>query len=226
MKFTVCSVGGQSTYPPNRDPGLRGCPRFPPLIHDESTVRFLHTMDVVADPILDPLNPQQRDAVTHRDGPLLILAGAGSGKTRVLTHRIAYLIRDLGVPASAILAVTFTNKAAREMRERLERLVGKELLAELTVGTFHAFCARLLRREGPLVGVDRSFAIYDEADQRAVLRQAMSDTQVNERVFAPGAIGAVISSAKNELKGPADLGANPKGQLDRIVAIEIGRAHV
>ena len=176
-------------------------------------------MEVVADPILDPLNPEQRAAVTHGEGPLLILAGAGSGKTRVLTHRIAYLIRDLGVPASAILAVTFTNKAAREMRERLERLVGKELLAELTVGTFHAFCARLLRREGPLVGVDRSFAIYDEADQRAVLRQAMSDTQVNERVFAPGAIGAVISSAKNELKGPADLGANPKGQLDRIVAI-------
>jgi DNA helicase-2/ATP-dependent DNA helicase PcrA len=171
------------------------------------------------DPILDPLNPEQRAAVTHAEGPLLILAGAGSGKTRVLTHRIAYLIRDLGVPASAILAVTFTNKAAREMRERLERLVGKERLAELTVGTFHAFCARLLRREGPLVGIDRSFAIYDEADQRAVLRQAMSDTQVNERVFAPGAIAAVISSAKNELKGPADLAASPKGQLDRIVAI-------
>src|SRR5213076_361858 len=127
------------------------------------------TMEVVADPILDPLNPEQRAAVTHGDGPLLILAGAGSGKTRVLTHRIAYLIRDLAVPPSAILAVTFTNKAAREMRERLDRL------AELTVGTFHAFCARLLRREGPLVGIERSFAIYDEADQRAVLRQAMSE---------------------------------------------------
>src|SRR2546427_1364824 len=176
-------------------------------------------MDVMSDPILDPLNPEQRAAVTHGDGPLLILAGAGSGKTRVLTHRVAYLIRDLALPASAILAVTCTNKAAKELRQRLDRLVGKERLAELTVGTFHAFCARLLRRDGPLVGIDRSFAIYDEADQRAVLRQAMRDTNASERVFAPGAIAAVISSAKNELKGPADLASNPKGQLDRIVAI-------
>src|SRR5256886_1690965 len=176
-------------------------------------------MDTMPDSILDPLNPEQRAAVTHGDGPLLILAGAGSGKTRVLTHRVAYLIRDLAVPAKAILAVTFTNKAAKEMRERLDRLVGKERLAELTVGTFHGFCARLLRREGPVVGIDRSFAIYDEADQRAVLRQAMGDTNASERIFAPGAIAAVISSAKNELKGPADLTANPQGQLDRIAAI-------
>jgi len=173
----------------------------------------------VADPILDPLNPEQRAAVSHGDGPLLILAGAGSGKTRVLTHRIAYLIRDLAVPPSAILAVTFTNKAAREMRERLDRLVGKERLAELTVGTFHAFCARLLRREGPLVGIERSFAIYDEADQRAVLRQAMSETNASEKIFAPGAVSNVISGAKNELRGPADLASSPKGQLDRIAAI-------
>jgi ATP-dependent DNA helicase UvrD/PcrA len=179
----------------------------------------LPTIGAVSDPILDPLNTEQRAAVTHGEGPLLILAGAGSGKTRVLTHRIAFLIRDLGVPASAILAVTFTNKAAREMRERLERLVGRERLGELTVGTFHAFCARLLRREGPLVGVDRSFAIYDEADQRSVIRQAMSDTNASERIFAPGALAAVISGAKNELKGPADLAANPNGQLDRIAAI-------
>src|SRR5438094_3708393 len=155
-------------------------------------------MKSVADPILDPLNPEQRDAVTHGDGPLLILAGAGSGKTRVLTHRVAYLIRDLSVPASAILAVTFTNKAAKEMRERLDRLVGKERLAELTVGTFHAFCARLLRRDGPLVGIDRSFPIYDEADQRAVLRQAMSETNASEKIFSPGSVSHVISGDENE----------------------------
>src|SRR5205814_5894352 len=87
------------------------------------------------------------------------------------------------------------------------------------LGTFHAFCARLLRRDGPLVGIDRSYAIYDEADQRAVLRQAMTDTNASEKVFAPGAIASVVSSAKNELKGPADLASSPKGQLDRIAAI-------
>jgi len=171
-----------------------------------------------SDPILDVLNPEQRAAVTHPGGPLLILAGAGSGKTRVLTHRIAFLIRDLHVPARKILAVTFTNKAAKEMRGRLQRLVGDAALADLTAGTFHAFCARLLRRDGPEVGLDRGFAIYDEADQRALLRQAMGDTGVSERLFSPGAVGAVISGAKNELRGPADLANEARGQLDRIAA--------
>ena len=171
------------------------------------------------DPILDPLNPEQRAAVTHGDGPLLILAGAGSGKTRVLTHRIAYLIRDLGVSPRSILAVTFTNKAAREMKERLERLLGEGQLKDLTVGTFHAFCARLLRRDGPLVGIDRAFAIYDEGDQRALIRQAMSEQGVSERLFTPGAIGNVISGAKNELKGAADIANAPRNQLDRLAAL-------
>src|SRR5256886_14016601 len=99
-------------------------------------------MDTMPDSILDPLNPEQRAAVTHGDGPLLILAGAGSGKTRVLTHRVAYLIRDLAVPASAILAVTFTNKAAKEMRERLDRPVGKERPPQLTGGAIPRVCAR------------------------------------------------------------------------------------
>src|SRR5437899_11964842 len=173
---------------------------------------------MVSDPILDPLNPEQRAAVTHPAGPLLILAGAGSGKTRVLTHRIAYLIRDLGVAPRAILAVTFTNKAAKEMRGRRQKLVGDAALADLTAGTFPAFCARLLRRDGPAVGLDRGFAIYDEADQRALLRQAMGDAGVSERLFSPGAVGAVISGAKNELRGPADLANEARGQLDRVAA--------
>ena len=170
------------------------------------------------DPILDVLNPEQRAAVTHPAGPLLILAGAGSGKTRVLTHRIAFLIRDLDVPARKIVAVTFTNKAAKEMRGRLQKLVGDAALADLTAGTFHAFCARLLRRDGPEVGLDRGFAIYDTADQRALLRQAMGDAGVSERLFSPGAVGAVISGAKNELRGPADLANEARGQLDRVAA--------
>jgi DNA helicase-2/ATP-dependent DNA helicase PcrA len=175
-------------------------------------------LKALADPILDPLNPEQRAAVTHKEGPLLILAGAGSGKTRVLTHRIAWLIRE-GVPARSILAVTFTNKAAREMRERLDRLVGREKLEELTVGTFHGFCARMLRHDAPIVGLDRGFTIYDEADQRAILRQAMSVSGVSDKLFAPGGIAAKISGAKNELRGPADLGASPKDQWERITAM-------
>src|SRR2546430_5941826 len=170
-----------------------------------------------SDPILDPLNPEQRAAVTHNDGPVDSLAVAGSGKTRVLTHRIATLIRE-GVPPRSILAVTFTNKAAKEMRERLGRLVGPERLAELTVGTFHAFCARLLRHDAPLVGLDRGFVIYDEADQRALIRQAMAEQGVSEKLVAPGAIGATISGAKNEVQGPADLAASPRSQLERVTA--------
>jgi DNA helicase-2/ATP-dependent DNA helicase PcrA len=173
----------------------------------------------VSDPILDVLNAEQRRAVTHGTGPLLILAGAGSGKTRVLTHRIAYLMRDLGVSPRAILAVTFTNKAAREMRERLERLVPAAALADLTVGTFHAFCARLLRRHARSVGVDPGFAIYDEADQRALLRRAMEDAGLGERLVPPGAIAATISTAKNELRGPADLTSSARGQLERVTSI-------
>ena len=170
------------------------------------------------DPILDPLNPEQRAAVTHGDGPLLILAGAGSGKTRVLTHRVAFLIRE-GISPRSILAVTFTNKAAREMKERLDRLLGEAQLKDLTVGTFHAFCARLLRRDGPLVGVDRGFVIYDEGDQRALIRQTMEEQGVSERLFTPGAIGGAISGAKNDLQGPADMAAAPRNQLDRIAAL-------
>jgi DNA helicase-2/ATP-dependent DNA helicase PcrA len=172
----------------------------------------------VSDPILDVLNPEQRAAVTHPGGPLLILAGAGSGKTRVLTYRIAHLVRDLGMPPRRILAVTFTNKAAKELRGRLHQLVGAAALADLTAGTFHAFCARLLRRDGPEVGLDRGFVIYDTADQRALLRQAIGDTGISERLFSPGAIGAVISGAKNELRGPADLANEARGQLDRVAA--------
>src|SRR5260221_10480406 len=153
-------------------------------------------------PLLDVHNRERRAAFPHPAGALLILAGAGSGKTRVLTHRIAFLIRDLHVPARKILAVTFTNKAAKEMRGRLQKLVGDAALADLTAGTFHAFCARLLRRDGPEVGLDRGFAIYDQADQRALLRQAMDDTGESERLFSPGAVGGGEPRAKKRPRGP------------------------
>jgi DNA helicase-2/ATP-dependent DNA helicase PcrA len=117
--------------------------------------------------ILENLNQQQREAVLHTEGPLLVLAGAGSGKTRVLTHRIAYLVEEMGVRPWNILAITFTNKAAREMKERLEKLIGSEG-NDLWVGTFHACCVRILRREIERLGFDKSFVIYDVDDQKAM----------------------------------------------------------
>ncbi len=152
--------------------------------------------------ILDPLNPQQKEAVTHGDGPMLVLAGAGSGKTRVLTHRIAYLMDVHGVHPYNIMAVTFTNKAAREMKDRVVALAGQPG-SMVTIGTFHAFCVRLLRREADLFH-QPNFSIYDTDEQRALVRQAMDLAEVPEARFKPAAILGAISDAKNELIGPFD----------------------
>ena len=152
---------------------------------------------------LDDLNPAQRDAVTTVEGPLLVLAGAGSGKTRVLTHRIAHLVRDLGVSPAAILAITFTNKAAGEMRERLEGLIGSAA-RPMWVMTFHAFCVRLLRADGGRLGYTRSFTIYDEDDSRRLLTSVLAELDVDPKRFPPRGVAARISSAKNELIGPGE----------------------
>ena len=149
-------------------------------------------------PFLQDLNPEQRQAVLHREGPLLILAGAGSGKTRVIAHRAACLIGDGHAAPHQLLAVTFTNKAAEEMRERIERLLGTAQ-PRLWLSTFHAFCARLLRREAPLAGLSRDFVIYDTADQLAVVRRAMQELRIDERVTPPRAVRARISHAKNRM---------------------------
>jgi DNA helicase-2/ATP-dependent DNA helicase PcrA len=153
---------------------------------------------------LTKLNPEQREAVLHLDGPLLILAGAGSGKTRVITYRIAYIIGDGHAEADQVLAVTFTNKAAQEMRERVTALIGEDAEG-IWLSTFHALCARLLRREAPKIGLSRDFVIYDSSDQVAVVKQAMRELNIAPELVPPRLALSRISHAKNRMEGPDSL---------------------
>jgi DNA helicase-2/ATP-dependent DNA helicase PcrA len=153
---------------------------------------------------LDALNPEQREAVLHTEGPLLILAGAGSGKTRVITYRIAYLIGNGHAAADQVLAVTFTNKAAGEMRERVEALLGNDTNG-VWLSTFHSLCARLLRREAPHVGLSRDFVIYDSSDQVAVVKQVEKELGIDDKLVPPRLALARISQAKNRMEGPDAL---------------------
>jgi DNA helicase-2/ATP-dependent DNA helicase PcrA len=167
----------------------------------------------MANPLLDVLNPQQRAAVTAGDGPVLVLAGPGSGKTRVLTHRIAYLIQDEGIAPHHILAVTFTNKAAAEMRERVEKLLGGDL-AGLQIGTFHSICARLLRIECDHTPYDRDYVIYDTEDQIALIKNVLAERNVDPKKFKPMGVLNAISTAKNELIEPGDyIGRDYFGEI-------------
>src|SRR5260370_12060381 len=160
---------------------------------------------------LQGLNPPQRDAVAHTEGPLLILAGAGSGKTRVITHRIARIIHDLRVPASAVLAVTFTNKAAQEMRQRVAALLeGANLPSTPNVFTFHSFCVRVLRRDGDALsqirpGFGRNFTIYDDEDQLAIIKAAYRHLGLDETFMKYRAAISAISEAKNRKQTPQDF---------------------
>jgi DNA helicase-2/ATP-dependent DNA helicase PcrA len=151
--------------------------------------------------ILEGLNSAQREAVQLIEGPVLVLAGPGSGKTRVLTQRVAYLVKECGCEPYRIMAVTFTNKAAREMKERLHHLLG-ERLRQLTIGTFHAICVRILRREARHLGIPSNFVIYDAADQLSLIRQALKDLDLDDKTYRPQAIQAAISRAKSELIAP------------------------
>src|SRR4051795_9061626 len=155
------------------------------------------------DELLAGLTPPQRDAVVHGEGPLLILAGAGSGKTRVLTHRIAYLMRTKQARADEILAITFTNKAAQEMRERVELLVGRATRA-MWVMTFHSACARMLRADAHRLGYTRQFTIYDAADQRRLIKRCLDDLDIDAKRFTPRAMQSQISDAKNKLRSSED----------------------
>jgi DNA helicase II / ATP-dependent DNA helicase PcrA len=170
-----------------------------------------------ASDLLEGLNPEQSAAVTSGAGPVLIVAGPGSGKTRVLTTRIAYLIQERQVPPWNILALTFTNKAAREMRERVELLVG-DRASWITMGTFHSFSARILRMYGEDIGVDARFVIYDDADQMGVVRQAMQQLNINVKQFAPRAILSGISAAKSANLSPNDFAQAVETYWDEIVA--------
>ncbi|BDZ63802.1 ATP-dependent helicase [Agromyces mangrovi Wang et al. 2018] len=152
----------------------------------------------VSDHLLEGLNPQQREAVEYRGQALLIVAGAGSGKTRVLTHRVASLIETKEAWPSQILAITFTNKAAAEMRERVEALLG-EAAGGMWISTFHSACVRILRREAEAIGLSKTFTIYDSADQRVILKRIIKDTSADTLGFTPAGAAAKISKLKNEL---------------------------
>lgn len=172
-------------------------------------------MALVDKSILMHLNPNQQEAVTSKDGPLLILAGAGSGKTRCITHRVAYLIKERGINPENILLVTFTNKAAAEMKERLKKLIDK---APSLTGTFHSFCARILRQEGKFIGIPQPFIIYDEADQLEVIKQAMFNLKISPDNFKPKSVLNLISEAKNELLSEIEYPQYARGDFLKTVA--------
>lgn len=165
---------------------------------------------------LTGLNPEQRDAVMHDEGPLLIFAGAGSGKTRVITFRIARLLAR-GVPPHRILAVTFTNKAAREMRERVEQLAGA-VPRSMWIGTFHAICSRLLRIEGSNIGIDPNFIIYDDGDQISLIREIFKQKNIDDKSVQPRAVLSTISNAKEQMKDPEKFAQEATGFFERICA--------
>jgi DNA helicase II / ATP-dependent DNA helicase PcrA len=165
--------------------------------------------------ILSALNPQQRQAVTAGTGPVVVLAGPGSGKTRVLTHRIAYVVENLGVRPYHILAVTFTNKAAREMESRVKKLLEQDLKG-IWLGTFHAICARLLRREAELLPFDSNFVIFDDDDQQALIKRALKELNLDEKQYKPSGVLSTISTAKNNLIFPDNFVS--KSYRDEVVA--------
>ncbi|MBS1702323.1 MAG: DNA helicase PcrA [Armatimonadetes bacterium] len=165
---------------------------------------------------LDSLNPEQLEAVTYPAGPLLIFAGAGSGKTRVITTRIARLLND-GVPPYRILAVTFTNKAAREMMERIEKLAGNKAQG-MWIGTFHSICARILRMEGTAIGLDRNFVIYDDGDQLSLIKDILKQRNIDDKSIQPRAVLSEISSAKEKLQAPEKYEARAAGFFEQTVA--------
>jgi len=180
-------------------------------------------LSLMASRLLEKMNPQQQDGIQAVDGPVLLLAGAGSGKTRVITHRIAYLIEERGVSADQILAVTFTNKAAKEMAERVEKIIGHTSLAKPTLSTFHSFCVRVLRRDIEALqvggkGLTRTFAIYDETDQQAVVKTALKRLHIDDKSLKPRVALGRISWAKNHMIDPQEYFLASTNPLEEKIA--------
>lgn len=167
--------------------------------------------------LLAGLNEPQREAVMHFEGPLLILAGAGSGKTRVLTHRVAYLLQEHRVRPDEVVAITFTNKAAGEMRERIEGLVGP-VARRMWISTFHSMCARLLRREAERIGYKSSFTIHAEDDRRRLIKRCLEELNLDPKRFTPEVLARQISDAKNQLVGPAEYRERIGGHFTQATA--------
>src|ERR1700753_3299489 len=193
-------------------------------------------IEIVSD-LLANMNPQQREGITSVDGPVLLLAGAGSGKTRVITQRLAYLIKERGVAPDSILAVTFTNKAAKEMAERVEKILGHSTLAKPTLATFNSFCVRVLRRDIEALrvngkGLTKSFAIYDESDQQAVVKSVLKRLGVDDKQLKPRVALGRISWAKNHMIDPQEYflaSTNPLEEkiahIFKIYRDELGKAN-
>ena len=168
--------------------------------------------------LLESLNPVQAEAVLHTEGPVLIVAGAGSGKTRALTHRVAYLIREKGVSPYAILAITFTNKAAREMAERVQGLLGEWIARGMWIMTFHSACARILRREHAYLGLPTSFTIYDEGDTERLITQVLRDLNIDNKRYPPRAMAAAIGRAKDHVLTAEQFEANASNLYEQTIA--------
>src|SRR5947209_13665507 len=166
--------------------------------------------------LLAGLNPVQREAVTHPGGPMLVVAGAGSGKTRVLTHRVAWLIGELGASPFSILAITFTNKAADEMKHRVAALVGP-VAERMWVSTFHSACVRILRRDASRLGYKSSFTIYDQADALRLVGYVLRDLNLDTKRLPPRQVHAIISTAKNDLVDFESFSASARTVFDRKV---------
>src|SRR5438270_4887886 len=200
------------------DPAMTSLYDDLPDLPDEPRER-VHRQRLMVDSetLIESLNPQQRAAVLHQGGPLLIVAGAGSGKTRVLTHRIAWLIAERGVNPGEILAITFTNKAAGEMKQRVAALVGSRAKS-MWVSTFHSACVRICRAEAKRLGFSSSFSIYDADDSRRLMTAVCRDLDLDPKRYAPRAVAAQVSNLKNELIDYEDAKAKAANHIERSVA--------